>query len=233
MDDLARLQKNIGVAFKDTNLLICALTHRSYLNENPKVKFSNERLEFLGDSVLQVLTSTELYRRFPDLAEGGLTNLRSALVRTKSLSEIAKKLDLGRYLLMSKGEEKGGGRENQSLLANAFEAVLGAIYLDQGLPSCKAILEKWLFSQIETLRKSDKIFDYKSLLQEKVQEEMRVSPTYKVIDEVGPDHDKTFTVAVRIGEREMATGHGHSKQEAEQEAARQALLLLEKRQLIK
>lgn len=218
------MNKIAGITFKDEALLTEALTHRSYLNEHPEFKFSNERLEFLGDSVLSIIISTELFKRFPTYPEGKLTGLRSNLVRSKTLGEVSKSLRLGDYLLMSRGEEKSGGRQNPSLLANTFEAILGALYLDQGLEPVTSFLKKHLFPQIPAEVKEEEIFDYKSRFQEAVQEKKRISPQYKVISETGPDHDKIFTIGVFVEKKLVAKGHGKSKQEAEQEAARLALL---------
>lgn len=223
MVDLDNLQKTIGTKFKDTSLLRQAFIHRSFLNENKEEPFSNERLEFLGDSVLSILVSTELYKRYPHYPEGKLTNLRSLLVKGKTLSEIAKNLGLGNALQMSRGEEKSGGRENSSLLADTLEAILGAIYLDQGLPTAKKFLEKFLFPLISEVEKRQELADYKSELQELTQEKTKLSPVYKVIEEIGPDHDKTFKVAVSVHARQLAVGEGKSKQAAEQDAARLAL----------
>ncbi len=220
---LSDLEKILGTKFHDPNLLNEALTHKSHLNEDAHTKESNERLEFLGDSVLSLLTSTELYKNFPSYPEGKLTNLRSILVRTQTLGKISLKLHLGEFLQMSKGEEHSGGRTNLSLLADTFEAVLGAMYLDSGLEIVKKFLEKNLFSQIEVLSSDKSVFDYKSHLQEVIQNSQRLAPTYHVTKEVGPDHAKTFTVAVLVGSKPLATGTGKSKQEAEQEAARIAL----------
>lgn len=214
---------DLGVKFNNLDLLTQALTHRSYLNENARVTVSNERLEFLGDSVLSLLTSQELFARFPLYPEGELTNMRSALVQTRTLAKIAKNLNLGESLLMSKGEERSGGRENISILADAFEAVLGAVFLDSGLETARLFLGKHLFPLIDTIQ----IYDFKSKLQELVQEKEKVAPTYQVVKETGPDHDKLFTVIVLAGRRELGQGEGKSKQEAEQEAARIALSTLE------
>ncbi len=221
--DLDALEKILGTVFTDKNLLREALTHRSFLNEDPNTRQSNERLEFLGDSVLSLLCSTELFKKFPDFPEGKLTNLRSAIVRTQTLGKVAKQLNFGQFLLMSRGEEQGGGRENLSLLADTFEAILGAIYLDSGLVSAKVFLDKHLFSQIESLKNDQSIYDYKSRLQELAQNREKLPPVYKVIRETGPDHAKIFTVTVSAGEDELGRGVGKSKQEAEQEAARIAL----------
>ncbi len=220
---LSDLEKILGTTFKNPDLLAEALTHKSNLNEDAKIKESNERLEFLGDSVLSLLTSTELYQNFPSYPEGKLTNLRSILVRTQTLGKVSQKLRLGEFLLMSKGEEHSGGRTNLSLLADTFEAVIGAMYLDSGLESVKKFLEKNLFSQIETLLTDKSTFDYKSRLQEVTQNKERLAPTYQVMREEGPDHNKTFTVAVLAGNIHLATGIGKTKQEAQQEAARIAL----------
>ncbi len=213
----------LGITFNSPELLETALTHRSYLNENRQVKLSNERLEFLGDSVLSLIVSTKLYRDFDSYPEGKLTSLRSALVRAKTLAAVAQKLDLGRFLLVSRGEEASGGRENKSLLADTLEAIIGAIYLDQGLSVCEAFLTRVLFPLIPEIEKSSELMDYKSTLQEEIQEKFRLSPHYLVIEESGPDHAKLFKVGVFIKEKQLAEGQGKSKQEAEQEAARLAL----------
>lgn len=208
---------NLGIKFNDESLLKTALTHRSYLNENKGVRESNERLEFLGDSVLSILTSEYLYKKFPDLAEGGLTNTRSVLVRGKTLALVARELNLGEFLLMSKGERDSGGARNDALLADATEAVIGAIFLDQGLNAVREFLQKYLFS------KSFEAVDYKSLVQEMAQSKLRLSPKYKVLQSIGPDHDKKFTVGIIIGSKEYGQGEGKSKQEGEQAAAKAAL----------
>lgn len=223
MPDLKKLQENLGVTFKDQKLLTIALTHRSYLNEDKSSHVSNERLEFLGDSVLSLLVSTQLYTKFELYPEGKLTSFRSLLVKTKTLGDLSKKLQLGEFLLMSKGEEKSGGRNNSSLLADTFEAVLGAIYMDRGLEEAKHFLEKKLFPLISEVEKNAELLDYKSSLQEVVQEKQKNSPTYTVLDEIGPDHDKVFTIGVMVDNKLLAKGQGRSKQEAEQEAARLAL----------
>lgn len=220
---LSDLEKILRIKFHNIGLLNEALTHRSYLNENKKIKRSNERLEFLGDSVLSLVASTEIFTKFPDHPEGKLTNLRSTLVRTETLAKIARDLDLGNFLFLSRGEEKEGGRDNQSLLADTFEAVLGAIYLDQGLEVAKQFLEKYLFPKIEPIAAGGEKYDYKSQLQEVVQQKNKITPVYKVLKEEGPDHNKTFTVEVLAGNNSLAEGSGRSKQEAEQSAAKTAL----------
>lgn len=204
-------------------LLNEALTHRSYLNENRTGGNHNERLEFLGDAVLELAVSEFLYQKFPDVPEGDLTAYRAALVRTTSLAEVAAKLNLGTVLKMSKGEELSGGRQNPTLLANTFEAILGALYLDQGYSSVTEFLNQELFPKIENIIANKLFKDYKSSLQENVQARGFSSPEYSVLSESGPDHDKSFTVAVKIGGKISAHGSGKSKQAAQQAAAKGAL----------
>lgn len=209
--------------FKNKSLLKEAFTHRSYLNETREKLNSNERLEFLGDAVLELLVSEHLFHRFPNFPEGRLTNLRSAIVRTESLARVARKLNLGEKLLMSKGEEEGGGRKNLSLLANCFEALLGALYLDQGINRAKEFLQATIFIYVPEIIKKRTYQDFKSYLQEKVQEKTKISPIYKVLKEGGPDHQKVFTVGVYVQGKKIGQGRGKSKQEAEQEAAKEGL----------
>ncbi len=223
MADIDELLSQLAIKPNNHQLFIQALTHRSYLNENEQAKISNERLEFLGDSVLSILTSTELYQRFPQAPEGDLTNMRSSLVRTETLAILSKKLHFGDYLLLSRGEEKSGGRENVSLLADTFEAMVGAIYLDQGLEAVKELLANHLFPLIKDVATEKTFFDYKSKLQEVTQRTAKASPVYKVVSETGPDHDKTFTVSVFLQSKQLSFGTGKSKQDAEQDAARIAL----------
>ena len=217
------LQKNIHITFKDPELLKLAFVHRSHLNEAKHVHTSNERLEFLGDSVLSVLTSHFLYTTHPEYPEGILTNIRSSLVKTTSLSDIARSLKLGDLLFLSHGEEASGGRTNQSLLADVFEALLGAMYLDHGIETAKKFLEKYLFPNAEGIIATKSYIDYKSLLQELVQQDSRISPTYHVVKTEGPDHARTFWVEAVAEGRVLGSGSGKSKQEAEQEAALAAL----------
>jgi ribonuclease-3 len=217
------LQKAIGITFADPELLKLAFVHRSYLNEAKHTHNSNERLEFLGDSVLSLLTSHFLYKTYPEYPEGTLTNIRSSLVKTTSLSDISKSLGLGELLFLSHGEEASGGRTNQSLLADVFEALLGALYLDQGIETAKQFLEKYLFPNAEGIIATKSYIDYKSLLQELIQQDSRISPTYHVIKSEGPDHARTFWVQARAGETVLGSGSGKSKQEAEQVAALAAL----------
>lgn len=208
--------------FKNDSLFQTALAHRSALNEF-SLQESNERLEFLGDAVLELLTTTFLFNQFPNLNEGVLTSYRSALVKTTSLAAVAERLGLGEQLKMSKGEEATGGRTNPSLLADTFEAVLGALYLDQGLEAVEKFLQKELFTDIDRILKEKLYKDPKSELQEQVQSRGFTTPTYEVVKAEGPDHDKTFTVTVTVGEEVMGEGTGKSKQQAQQAAAEAAL----------
>lgn len=207
------------------NIYKRALTHRSYLNEvHDKNLHSYERLEFLGDAILSFCVSQIIFQKYPLLPEGNMTNLRSSVVKTDSLAEIAVKLDLGTYLYLSKGEEESGGRLSNSILADCFEATLAAIYLDQGVEKTNEVVAKIILPLIEAGFQKKELKDYKSLLQEVSQEKYQMSPVYKVLSAVGPDHKKIFTVAVIIkGETWTTTGQGLSKQRAEQKAAKLAL----------
>ena len=220
---LEKLEENIGVSFVNKTLLKQAFVHRSYLNESKEFPESNERLEFLGDAVLSFITSEYLFRTYPKYPEGTLTNVRSTLVKTTSLAITGAELSLGALLLVSRGEESSGGRTNQSLLADCFEALLGAIFLDQGIEVAKKFVEKVLLFKTEAIIKNKSYVDYKSLLQEIIQEETKISPTYTLIKSEGPDHNKTFYVEVMMGETPLGQGSGKSKQEAEQDAATKAL----------
>lgn len=224
MNDLNILEKKLKIKFQNPQLLKEALVHRSYLNEaKEKGLCSNERLEFLGDAVLSFITSEWLFRKFPNYPEGQLTNLRSNLVKTESLAKIAKKFDLGKFLFLSKGEKEEGGDNNPVLLANAFEAVLGAIFLDKGIETVKKFVREHFKNLLKTLILKGEFKDFKSLLQEKTQSENKLTPVYKVVKETGPDHAKTFTVGVFLGKKLLAEGRGKNKQSAEEEAARKAL----------
>lgn len=209
--------------FKNTELFEQAFTHRSYLNESKTQISSNERLEFLGDSILSFLVSQYLYAKYPKYNEGILTNLRSLLVNTKSLGTVAKKLGFGQLLKLSKGEHAALGRENQSLLADSFEAFVGALFLDQGLQAVSTFLNETLLANINELVEKKTFKDPKSLLQEYVQGKKQGSPIYKVVSEEGPAHAKQFTVGVYIASNLQGEGTGRSKQEAEENAAKQAL----------
>lgn len=209
--------------FKNPKLLRLAFIHRSYLNEARTETESNERLEFLGDSIISFVVSDHLYRTYPGFDEGILTNLRSLVVNTKSLAKMSKSLNFGDKLLLSKGEEDSGGRNNQSLLANTFEAFTGALYIDQGIDAVSKFLSDVLLPTIlEHVQK--KVFkDPKSLLQEQVQAKKQNSPVYKVLSEEGPAHAKSFTIGVFVEDELLGAGTGHSKQTAEEMAAGVAL----------
>lgn len=217
------LQQQIGITFKDPSLLERAFIHRSYLNEHPKLGLEhNERLEFLGDAVLELVVTDYLYRNYPN-PEGDLTNWRSALVKTESLSEVAVKLDLDQYLRLSRGEAKGNARSRALIHANAVEATIGAIYLDQGYDVARTFIEEQIVSRLEGILESGSWVDPKSKFQELAQEKEGHTPHYKVLDEHGPDHDKLFTVGVYVGDRLCGKGQGSSKQAAQQAAAATAL----------
>ncbi|MBI2033237.1 MAG: ribonuclease III [Candidatus Levybacteria bacterium] len=209
--------------FKNHTLFLQAFTHRSYLNESKQETESNERLEFLGDSILSFVVSGYLYRTYTDYNEGKLTNLRALLVNTKSLASIAKHLDFGSLLRLSKGEEDSKGRQNQSLLADCYEAYLGALLLDQGLEAVEKFITETLLSKTDEIVRKKTLKDPKSLLQEHVQSLKQNSPLYKVLREEGPPHSKTFTVGVFAMDALLGEGVGKSKQEAEENAAAKAL----------
>lgn len=208
---------------RNSKLLEEAFTHRSYLNEAKLKVTSNERLEFLGDSILSFVVSNYLFAKYPQFDEGNLTNLRSLMVKTKSLSEIARELQMGQLLKLSKGEEESKGRENATLLENSFEAYIGALFLDQGMVSVVKFLEKVLFPKIQELINKKAFKDPKSLLQEKVQAKKQGSPLYRVLEETGPAHTKTFKVGVFVDGKKLGEGSGKSKQIAEESAAKVAL----------
>ncbi|MEK7144902.1 MAG: ribonuclease III [Patescibacteria group bacterium] len=224
MPDFHTFTKHLGVSFKNPNLLVEALTHRSYLNEHREYTGShNERLEFLGDAVLELAVTDFLFKKFPANPEGELTAYRAALVNTVSLAESAQTLGINDYLLLSKGESKDTGRARDVILADAFEAIIGAIYLDQGFSAAEAFIAKNLYNKIDDVIEKRSYQDAKSRFQELAQEKKGITPAYETLSEVGPDHDKRFTVGVFIGSSEIARGVGQSKQEAEQSAAQNAL----------
>lgn len=214
----------LGVPFKDENLLKQAFTHRSYLNEHKRLSVGhNERLEFLGDAVLELAVTEFLYAKFPEDTEGDLTSYRAALVNANTLSDIAADLRMDKYLLLSKGEAKDKGRARQYILANTFEAFVGAIFLDQGYDAARGFISRTVFPLTDKIVSEKLWLDAKSHFQEKAQEIEGTTPSYQVMKEEGPDHDKHFTVAVYIGKDLIAKGAGKSKQEAEQSAARAGL----------
>ena len=222
-DRIAKLENALGVSFKDRDLLSTALTHRSYLNEHRSHNLPhNERLEFLGDAVLELVITEHLYATYPN-PEGELTSWRSAVVRGEMLAKIAGPLGVGGALLMSHGEEKSGGRTRQALLANAFEALLGALYLDQGYDVAKEVIHRHVVVLLPEIIESKKDRDPKSALQEEAQDKFSITPRYEILSSSGPDHAKEFTVGVYIRDRQVGQGSGGSKQQAEQAAAAAAL----------
>jgi ribonuclease-3 len=223
------LQRDLGMRFSDSTLLREALTHRSYLNEINQAWPSNERLEFLGDAVLGLITTDYLFRRFPEMGEGELTNLRSALVRTETLARFAQEFDLGQYLFLGRGEEMSQGRRRPAGLACAFEALLGALYIDQGYGGARDFAMRFVEPELATVLEGRLHRNAKSVLQELVQAQMQQTPTYHLIEESGPDHAKAFTVEVRVGSRVLGRGHDRSKRGAEQSAAETALRYLSSR----
>jgi ribonuclease-3 len=220
---LDNLEKKLGIKFKNKDLLQQAFVHRSYLNENRSFKLDhNERLEFLGDACLELVVTEHLYNNYPN-PEGELTNWRAALVRGTTISKVAKSLGFEDYLLLSKGESKSTGKARELILANTFEAVLGAIYLDQGYEVADKYLKKYLIPYLKEIIEKQLYQDSKSSFQELVQEKTGITPIYKLESEQGPDHNKVFVMGVYIEEKKIADGSGASKQSAEQEAARIAL----------
>ena len=224
MIQFSDFEKNTKVIFKDKNLLKQAFIHRSYINENPGSNLShNERLEFLGDAVLELVVTDFLYKKYPNYTEGELTAIRSALVNAIIISEVALKIGMNDYLLLSKGEAKDNGKARQYILANTYEAYIGAVYLDQGYNAVNKFVTVSLLPHTEEIVAKKLWRDAKSLVQEKAQEFVGVTPDYKVLHESGPDHDKHFTVGILFGSDLIAEGKGKSKQEAEQKAAEMAL----------
>ncbi len=222
--DFSKFEKMAGVTFQDRNLLKQAFTHRSYINENRGLALEhNERLEFLGDAVLELVITDYLYNRLKDSTEGELTSLRSALVNADTCSRVAQTLGANDFLLLSKGEAKDTGRARQYILANTLEALIGAIYIDQRYDKAKDFIIKNFTPLTEEILAGGSWIDSKSLFQEKAQEYAGLTPTYKTVRESGPDHDKHFVVSVSVGDKIYGEGEGKSKQDAEQEAARVAL----------
>lgn len=224
MIQFSDFEKNTKITFKDKKLLEQAFIHRSYINENAGSKLShNERLEFLGDAVLELIVTDFLYKKYPSYTEGELTAIRSALVNAIIISEVASKIGMNDYLLLSKGEAKDNGKARQYILANTYEAYIGAAYLDQGYNVVNRFVTATLLPHTEEIVAKKLWRDAKSLVQEKVQEFVGVTPMYKILSESGPDHDKHFTVGIFFGPSLIAEGKGKSKQEAEQKAAETAL----------
>lgn len=226
---LAKLEERLGLVFHDKALLEQAFTHRSYINENKKgdkggEKKHNERLEFLGDAVLELVVTDYLYRTFPEKTEGELTAYRSSLVNSDMLGGVASELGFEECLLLSRGESKDKGRARTYILANTIEAFLGALYIDQGYGSAAAFISKHVTPKLSEIIEKKLWIDAKSLFQEKAQEHTGLTPSYKTIRESGPDHDKHFTVGLYIGPTQIVTGEGKSKQDAEQDAARKGVI---------
>jgi len=222
--DFSKFEESIGISFNDKALLRQAFTHRSYINENrASGLLHNERLEYLGDAILQFVVTIFLFDKYKDKAEGELTSIRSALVNADTCSLIAKNLGVNDYLLLSKGESKDMGRARQYILANTLEAIIGAVYLDLGFEQAKDFIHKHFIPLTEEIVRSNLWIDAKSLFQAKAQEHEDFTPIYKTLDESGPDHDKKFLVGVFVREEKVGSGEGKSKQDAEQEAAKNAL----------
>ncbi len=216
-------QERLGVQFTDQSLILRALTHRSSVNEYPFLIGDNERLEFLGDAVIGLVAADVLYHRFPEKREGPLTAMRAYLVRKETLARFARNIDLGPHIIMGRGEEESGGRERDSVLSSTFEALVGALYLDQGLPAAVDFLLPFFRPELEHLQTDQRTKDAKSRLQEWAQAKLRLTPSYVTVSASGPDHDRMFTVEVRIGGKTYGRGHGKSKQQAAQAAAQDAL----------
>ena len=222
--DFNTFQSSVGLTFKEPKLLEQAFTHRSYLNESSRTDLDhNERLEFLGDAVLELATTDYLYRRYPDQTEGDLTTYRAALVNTVTIGQVAEELGMNDYLLLSRGEAKDSGRARQVILANTFESLIGALYLDQGFEAAQSFIGKYLMPKVEAVIADRRIQDAKSYFQEQAQAHAGTTPAYEVLEESGPDHDKVFKVGLYLDKELVAEGSGHSKQEAEQVAARAGL----------
>jgi ribonuclease-3 len=232
MGELTTAEAGLGLTFRDKTLLQRALTHRSYINENTSFLLEdNERLEFLGDAVLDFITAEHLYHRFPEMSEGHLTSLRAALVRTETLAGFASEIGLGELIFLGRGEEEHGGRMRPAILCDCFEALIGALYLDQGLEATRAFVVREIQKAIPQILEDESNKDAKSELQELSQKYRKITPTYRTIGERGPDHAKEFTVAAVIGNETYGLGVGHSKQAAAQAAAQAALARLEQESL--
>jgi len=224
MKEFEILEKKLGLKFKNKDLLTQAFTHRSYLNENPGFKLEhNERLEFLGDAVIELIVTAHLYKEYPEKPEGDLTNWRAALVNAKMMTSVAEDLGFNDFLLLSRGEKKEEGKARAYILANTFEALLGALYLDSGYNPCDEFIKKYLLKKLAEIIKDGSYKDSKSKFQEKAQEKVSITPSYRVLKESGPDHDKIFVVGIFLGQELVAEGKGSSKQEAEEDAATLAL----------
>lgn len=223
-ESLEKLQTRLGVRFEDLEHLLVAITHRSYLNEHREAtQDHNERYEFLGDAVLELVVTDFLFSKYPEKPEGELTAVRAALVNTVSIAHASTSLGINEFLLLSKGEERDTGRARQYILANAFEALIGALYLDQGYEAAKEFIARELFDKTERIVEKRLWQDAKSRFQELAQEHVGVTPSYETLSQTGPDHDRVFTVGAYLGKEKVAEGKGRSKQEAEQAAAEKAI----------
>ena len=225
--DLSKLEKIIHITFKNKELLQTALTHRSFLNENRQIEEHNERLEFLGDAVLELVTTEHLFDSMSGSPEGQMTSLRAALVRKENLDKAARSMQLGQYLNMSKGEDQGGGRNNPYILANAVEALIGAIYLDRGFAIARKFIHKFVLVYLNEILDQKLFQDSKSRLQELSQEKLQLTPIYEILSEQGPDHEKIFEAGVYFADKLQGKGKGNSKQSAELKAAQDALANLD------
>ncbi len=226
MLDHREFEGKLGIVFSNKDILTEALTHRSYLNEHSSWRLPhNERLEFLGDAVLELAVTRFLFSKFPDKPEGELTSLRAALVNTDALAEVARKLDLERFILLSRGEAANVGKSKKNILADALEACIGAVYLDQSYEKAEEFVGVYVLSELEHILATSRYRDAKSVFQEEAQARVAVTPIYKVVNEWGPDHDKRFLVGVYLKDELVATGEGASKQEAETNAAREGLIV--------
>lgn len=224
MKDFSKLEDKLDLEFNDQDLLIQAFIHRSYLNEHPDFELDdNERLEFLGDAVLELVVTNYLFKNYPEKPEGDLTNWRAALVNADRLSEVAREVGLNDFLLLSEGESKQRGKARDYILADVVEALLGAIYLDRGFKECQNFVEEHIIEKLPKIIEEGLYKDSKSLFQEKAQEQVSITPTYKVLEEWGPDHEKHFEVGVFLDDEKVAEGEGSSKLEAEEEAAEKGL----------
>lgn len=224
MEDFSKLEKKLGLKFKNKDLLIQAFCHRSYLNEKPDFYLeNNERLEFLGDAVLELVVTEYLFQKYPEKPEGELTNWRAAIVNAKFLGDLAKEIEMNDYLLLSKGEAKELGKARQFILANTFEALIGAIYLDSGYKACQQFIKEYLVPKLAEIIEKGLFKDSKSRFQEEAQERVGITPNYKVLRDWGPDHAKNFIIGVFLDNVLVAEGEGSSKQEAEEDAAKKAL----------
>jgi len=229
MNNLLEFEKKTKTNFNDKNLLKQALIHRSYINEHPKSNLkNNERLEFLGDAVLELIITKLLFKKFPSKPEGELTCLRASLVNAKSLARISAKLKINKYLYLSKGETRSINRQKDAILADAFEAIIGAIYLDQGMEKAEKFIKQNLWPQLDMILKLELYLDPKSHLQEITQKKFKITPHYKIIEEKGPDHFKKFISGVFLEKKLISTGEGNSKQNAETDAAKKALKKIKK-----